>query len=319
MPSTFIPWNPDRPKEVLRRFEENPILTAADFPGDIMWVFNCGVIKDGGKYIMVCRVEDSCLNPYMWVADSNDGLRFAPRSAPVRVPHDDPEYKEYSARTYFDPRITKLDDWFYIMTAAHSSHACRLGLFRTKDFDRFEWMGCVSEPDNRNGVLFPEKFGGYYARLDRPNVGSRGEGDIWVSFSPDLIHWGRSRCIVRRDDFRWTWHKVGPGAVPIKTDEGWLTVFHGVRTQCALHYVYQLGVFLLDLEDPTKVTAKAERAILVPKMDYELTGQSPSVVFTNAAIPEEDGTVKIYYGGADSVQCVAFSTLKELIDTCHNR
>jgi predicted GH43/DUF377 family glycosyl hydrolase len=83
--------------------------------------------------------------------------------------------------------------------------------------------------------------------------------------------------------------------------------------------VYQLGVFLLDLEDPTKVTAKAERAILVPKMDYELTGQSPSVVFTNAAIPEEDGTVKIYYGGADSVQCVAFSTLKELIDTCHNR
>lgn len=318
MPSEFCPWNPKIPKEIVRRYGGNPILTGKDFPGDVTWVFNSGVVKHEGRYVMVCRVEDSCLNAYLWIAESDDGYKFKPRPEPVAVPHDDPEYEEYSARTYFDPRVTKLGDAYQICVAAHSRHQCRLGLFRTKDFDRFEWMGCISEPDNRNGVLFPEKIGGSYLRLDRPNVSALGEGDIWISFSPDLIHWGRSRCIMRRDDFRWTWHKVGPGAVPIRTDEGWLEIFHGVRTQCAQHYVYQLGVFLLDIEEPWKVVAKAERAILVPQRDYELCGQTPSVVFTNAAIAEDDGSVKIYYGAADSVMCVGETTIEELLDACRN-
>lgn len=319
MPSEFIPFDPERPKEIVRRYEGNPILTGADFPGDITWVFNSAVVKKDGRYIMVCRVEDSCLNPYMWVAESDDGLRFRPRPEPVAVPHDNAEYEEYAARTYFDPRITEIDGTFYIVVACHSKHACRLGLFRTDDFDRFEWIGCISEPDNRNGVLFPEKIGGSYVRLDRPNVGPGGDGDIWISYSPDLIHWGRSRCVIRRDDFRWCWKKIGPGAVPIRTDQGWLTIFHGVRTQCWQHYVYQLGVFLLDLDEPSRVIAKSERAILIPQKDYELVGQTPSVVFTNAAIVEDDGTVKIYYGAADSVQCVAFSTIEQLLAACRNQ
>ena len=186
------------------------------------------------------------------------------------------------------------------------------------DFKKLEWLGCISEPDNRNGVLFPEKINGSYVRLDRPNISERGQGDIWISFSPDLIHWGRSRCIMCRDDFRWAWHKIGPGAPPIKTPEGWLEIFHGVRTQCAQHYVYQLGVFLLDLDEPWKVIAKAERAILIPQMDYELTGQTPSVVFTSGAVAEDDGTVKIYYGAADSVMCLAETTVNELLDACRN-
>jgi predicted GH43/DUF377 family glycosyl hydrolase len=318
MPSQFKPWDAARKRELVRRHEANPILTAADFPGDITWVFNSGVIKHEGRYVMVCRVEDAALNAYLWVADSEDGVHFAPRLAPVEVPHDDPEYAEYAARTYFDPRITRLDDTFYICVAAHSRHTCRLGLFRTDDFERFEWLGCISEPDNRNGVLFPEKIGGSYARLDRPNVSRLGEGDLWVSFSPDLIHWGRSRCVLRRDDLRWAWHKIGGGAVPVRTEQGWLTIFHGVRTQCASHYVYQAGVCLLDLEDPTKLVAKAERAILIPTMDYELTGQTPSVVFPAAAIPEPDGSLRIYYGAADSVQCLAEADLDELIAACRN-
>jgi len=319
VPSTFYPFDPKKPKEIVRRYEGNPILTGADFPGDISSVFNSGVVKDEGRYIMVCRVEDSALYAYMWVADSDDGFDFTPRPGPVKVPLDDPEFKEYSYRTYYDPRITKLDGVFYIVHAAHSKHVCRLGLFRTVDFEDFEWMGCISEPDNRNGVLFQEKINGEYMRLDRPNIRSGGDGDIWVSYSPDLMHWGRSKCVIRREDFRWAWKKIGPGAVPIRTDEGWLTIFHGVRTQCAQHYVYQLGVFLLDLDDPSKVVAKAERAILAPQMDYELSGQTPSVVFTNAAILEDDGSVKIYYGAADSVQCVGLSTLEELLAACRNR
>jgi predicted GH43/DUF377 family glycosyl hydrolase len=318
MPSTFKPWDASRKKDVVRRHEANPILTAADFPGDITWVFNSGVIEHDGRTVMVCRVEDAALNPYMWVADSDDGVRFTPRPAPVEVPHDDAEYAEYSARTYFDPRVTRLDETFYVCVASHSRHTCRLGLFRTDDFDRFEWLGCISEPDNRNGVLFPEKIGGAYARLDRPNVSRLGEGDLWISFSPDLVHWGRSRCLLSRGDFRWAWHKIGAGAVPVRTDEGWLVIFHGVRTQCAYHYVYQAGVCLLDLEDPTKVVAKGERAILIPQMDYELTGQTPSVVFPTAAIPRPDGTLRIYYGAADSVQCLAEADVSELISVCRN-
>ena len=318
MGSEFYPWNEKAPKEVVRRYGGNPILTGKDFPGDITWVFNCGVVKHEGKYVMVCRVEDSCLNAYMWIAESADGYSFVPRPGPIEVPHDNEEYEEYSARTYFDPRVTKIDDMYYICVASHSSHTCRLGLFSTRDFDKFTWIGCISEPDNRNGVLFPERIGGSYARLDRPNVSTLGQGDIWVSFSPDLVHWGRSRCVIRRGDLRWAWHKVGAGAPPIKTKEGWLEIFHGVRTQCAYHYVYQLGVFLMDLDEPWKVTAKAERAILVPQMDYELAGQTPSVVFTSGAVAEDDGSVKVYYGGADSVMCVGDTTIDELLAACRN-
>ena len=319
MGSVFLSFNSKKQKEVVRRYKGNPILTGDDFPGDITWVFNSSVVKENGKYIMVCRVEDSCLNPYMWVADSDDGFRFSPRNAPVEVPHDNPEYEKYSGRTYYDPRITKLDGFFYIVYAASSKYGCRLGLFRTMDFDKFEWIGYISEPDNRNGVLFPERIKGSYVRLDRPNLGSGGDGDIWLSYSPDLLHWGKSRCVIRRDDFRWAWKKVGPGAVPIRTEKGWLVIFHGVRTQCAQHYVYQLGVFLLDLEDPSKVVAKAERSILIPQKDYELIGQTPSVVFTNAAIVEDDGSIKVYYGGADSVQCVGTTSVQELLDVCYNK
>jgi beta-1,4-mannooligosaccharide/beta-1,4-mannosyl-N-acetylglucosamine phosphorylase len=203
--------------------------------------------------------------------------------------------------------------------AAHSGHTCRLSLVKTKDFKKIQWLGFISETDNRNGVLFPEKINGLYARLDRPNTGSN-NGDIWISYSPDLIFWGKSECVFRNwEGIRWAWTKIGAGAVPIRTKEGWLTIFHGVRTQCHSHYVYQLGVCLLDLKNPAKVKAMAEDAILIPEEQYELVGQTPSVVFTCGAVVEDNGEVKIYYGGADTVQCVATTSVQRLIDACYNR
>jgi predicted GH43/DUF377 family glycosyl hydrolase len=305
------------PFPLLRRYEKNPILTGRDFPAGsgIKRVFNSGVIKHGGRYTMACRVEDAALVNRIWIADSDDGYRFTPRAAPADLPHGDPEFAEYTAGMYYDPRITALDGVFYLMHAAHSGHGCRLSLLRTRDFDRFEWMGHVSSTDNRNGVLFPEKIGGLYARLDRPNTGGN-FGDMWVSYSPDLIFWGRSRCVLRNAQVRWAWTKIGPGAVPIRTAEGWLTIFHGVRTQCAQHYVYQLGVCLLDLEDPSKIRGLAREAILEPEEPYELVGQTPSVVFTSGAVVEDDGEVRVYYGGADTVQCVASGSLEGLVRAC---
>jgi predicted GH43/DUF377 family glycosyl hydrolase len=134
-----------------------------------------------------------------------------------------------------------------------------------------------------------------------------------------LIFWGKSECVLRNADVRWAWTKIGPGAVPIKTSEGWLNIFHGVRTQCAQHYVYCLGVALHDLENPAKVIAKCEESILEPEEDYELMGQTPSVVFTSGAVVEDNGEVKVYYGGADTVQCVATTTVDDLLHAAKHR
>jgi len=301
----------------VERYANNPILRGSDFPArsGIVRVFNSGVIKRQGQYLMACRVEDRALRNHIWIADSEDGYRFVPRPHAVALPEQDPEFAEYTAGMIYDPRITELEGSFYLVHAAHSGHGCRLSLLRTHDFDQFEWLGFISETDNRNGVLFPRKIGGLYARLDRPN--SDGNfGDIWISYSPDLVYWGRARCVLRNQAVRWAWTKIGPGAVPIETPQGWLVIFHGVRTQCRAHYVYQLGVCLLDLDDPSRVVARAEQAILEPETSYELVGQTPSVVFSSGAVVEDNGEVKIYYGGADTVQCVATTSLSRLIAAC---
>jgi predicted GH43/DUF377 family glycosyl hydrolase len=302
---------------IVQRHAQNPILTGEDFPTDsgIIRVFNSGVCKFDGRYVMACRAEDSALRNFIWIADSKDGLSWKPRAKPIAVPSHDAEWAEYTHGMVYDPRITEIDGAFYLMHAAHSAHGCRLSTLRTRDFERFEWLGFASETDNRNGVLFPEKIDGLYVRLDRPNTGGN-FGDMWISYSPDLVYWGRSKCVLRNSQVRWAWTKIGPGAVPIKTDRGWLNIFHGVRTQCAQHYVYQLGVCLHDLSDPSKIIARAEEAILWPETDYELNGQTPSVVFTSGAVVEPDGEVKLYYGAADTVQCLATTTVERLLAAC---
>lgn len=299
------------------RHPGNPILEGSAFPerSGIVRVFNSGIIRFRDRYVMACRAEDRALRNYIWLADSQDGVHFAPRPRPVQVPDSDPDFAEYTAGMYYDPRITEIEGQFYLMHAAHSGHGCRLSLLKTADFESFEWLGFVSETDNRNGVLFPEKIGGAYARLDRPNTGDS-FGDMWVSYSPDLVHWGRSRCVLRNAQVRWAWSKIGPGAVPIRTPRGWLVIFHGVRTQCKAHYVYQLGVCLLDLDDPSKVLALAPEAILEPERTYELVGQTPSVVFTCGAVVEADGSIKLYYGGADTVMCLATTSVSQLLQAC---
>ena len=264
---------------------------------------------------MMCRVENRALVNRIWIAESVDGLKFTPRPAPIDLPHEDPLFAEYTAGMYYDPRITKIDDVFYVVHAAHSGHGCRLSLLRSVDLVNFEWLGFISETDNRNGVLFPEKINDLYVRFDRPNTGGN-FGDMWIAYSPDLIHWGQGKCVLRNSQVRWAWTKIGPGAVPIKTDKGWLNIFHGVRTQCAQHYIYQLGVTLHDLNDPSLIIGQAQDAILRPEEMYELVGQTPSVVFTAGAVVEDDGEIKIYYGAADTVQCVCFSTVDQLVGLC---
>jgi len=308
---------PKAKQDILTRYKNNPIVTRDDVPAAAKGVFNSGCIKrKDGKYVMLCRVETPSMKQLIWPADSDDGVKFKFRPEPVKMP-DTEEFKTYTTGMYYDPRVTEIEGKYYVVFACHSNHSCRLGLMESPDLVDFKWKGFISETDNRNGVLFPEKINGLYCRLDRPNTGD-GKAYMWLSYSPDLMYWGNSRVVAMTGD-EWGWKKNGPGAVPIRTDKGWLVIYHAVNVQCAAQYVYHLGVMLLDLKDPSKVIARSKAPILSPTTDYEISGLSYAVVFTCGAVLEDDGEVKIYYGGADTVQCLATTTLEELIDACYNR
>lgn len=304
-------------QNVVQRYKNNPILTADDVPAAAKGIYNSGCIKTrDGKYVMLCRVETPAMKQLIWPADSTDGIKFKLRKEPIRMDFNE-EFREYTTGMYYDPRITEIDGKYYVVFACHSGHSCRLGLMESSDLKNFMWMGFISETDNRNGVLFPEKINGLYCRLDRPNT-SDGRAYMWLSYSPDLLYWGKSKAVALTQD-EWGWKKNGPGAVPIKTDEGWLIIYHAVNVQCAAQYVYHLGVMLLDIKDPSKVIARAKAPILSPMTNYEISGLSYAVVFTCGAVVEPDGEVKIYYGGADTVQCLATTRIEDLIDACFNR
>ena len=305
-------------KEIVKRYEKNPILTADDMPFACSGIHNSGVVKFNGKYLMLCRVESIDISNYFIPAISEDGYHFKVRKKPISLPKDD-EFKKYTEEMIYDPRITEIDGVYYVCFAAHSSYGVRIGLLKTEDFEKFDSCGFISEPDNRNGVLFPEKIGGLYARLDRPILPGD-HGDIWISYSPDLVFWGKSKCVFKRGAHgHWYWQKIGAGAIPIKTKKGWLEIWHGVHVMAGYQYVYHLGAMLLDLNDPSKVIARAKAPILSPREPYERVGLTDNVVFTSGAILEEDGEVKIYYGGADTVQCVATARLDDLIEACFSR
>ncbi len=248
----------------LVRYENNPILTAADFPEPIKGVYNSGITKLGDTYIMVCRVEDRALRQHLWLARSKDGYHFKPDPAPFKLP-DDPVYQAAIAGCYYDPRVTSLEGQYFIVhAAADSGFNSRLGMIRTKDFEKFEFVSLPGSVNTRNGVLFPEKINGDYILMER-DAGLSG-GEIWLNYSPDLIHWGKAKLAYSRTAQYWHYCKVGGGAVPIKTEKGWLTIFHGVHVMCQSQYVYHLGVMLLDLEDPSKVIASCPYSILSPEM-----------------------------------------------------
>ncbi len=165
-----------------------------------------------------------------------------------------------------------------------------------------ERVSLITEADYRNVVIFPEKFDGLYARLDRPHS-EIAPWSIWISYSPDLRFWGESQLIMRPEPYHWDEMKIGPGAPPIKTDQGWLSIYHGVF-QTMDGSVYRLGVALHDLRNPAKIIGVGDSWILQPEDPWEITGYVHNVVFTCGAVAEPDGTVKIYWGGADTVMCV---------------
>lgn len=213
----------------------------------------------------------------------------------------------------YDPRVVWLEDRYYI-TWCNGYHGPTIGIGCTFDFQTFHLLENAFLPYNRNGVLFPRKINSYYVMLSRPS--DRGHtpfGDIFISRSPDMIHWGQHRFVMGPKG-GWQSTKIGAGPIPIETREGWLLIYHGVLTSCN-GFVYSCGAALLDLDQPWKVIARGTPYLMSPQTLYECVGDVPNVVFPCSILydPPTD-RLAIYYGAADTVTALAFAYLGEVLD-----
>ncbi|KKK60329.1 hypothetical protein LCGC14_3025440, partial [marine sediment metagenome] len=233
-------------RDVVHRWEGNPLITIEDIPFPCNTVFNAACAKYNGQYILLLRIEDLTGRSVFALGRSENGIHFKIEDEPVMQPCEEEGcFKEYERKGIEDPRITKIGEVYYIMYTAVSAYGPLLAIAKTEDFKKFERVGLVSQPDNKDGVLFPEKINGSYVKLDRPHS-DISPWAVWVSFSPDMIHWGQSKVIFQPVPYHWDEMKIGPGATPIKTAQGWLNIYHGVFPTMD-GAVYRLGVGLHDL------------------------------------------------------------------------
>ena len=229
----------------------------------------------------------------------------------------------------YDPRLTVIDGRCYMCFAVDTKYGLRGGIAVTDDFEKFEVLS-LSLPDNRNMALFPEKIGDNFIRLERPmpiySRFGKDKFDMWLSESPDLIYWGKSKVVLTVDDVPFANDKVGPGAPPVKTEKGWLTTFHAVENDSARgkngwepkwQKQYFAGIALLDLRDPSKIVGFSKSPLIAPELPFETrNGFRTDVIFPGGMILEDNGEVKIYYGAADTVECLATANVDDLIKLC---
>jgi len=304
-------------RSLVTRHEGNPILTKHDIPYPVETVHNAGATKCEGRYILLFRSHLRNGRSIIGIARSDDGYDFEVDSKPFMVPSSEGVFSRFEEYGVEDPRICCIDGSYYITYSAYSRFGVRIGLARTHDFRSVERISLISEPDMRNVVIFPETFNGHYARLDRPHS-EINSWSIWLSWSPDLVHWGESEPVINPLTYHWDQMKIGPGATPIRTSAGWLNLFHGVFPTMD-GSVYRLGVALHDIASPATVLGVADEWILSPEDSWELTGYVHNVVFSCGAVAEDDGTLKIYWGAADTVMCVGTASIADLVQLCREK
>lgn len=321
---------------VVQRHPDNPILTKDQVPYPATLVYNCGVTRFQGQYVMVFR-NDFNYSPQkighkfeginLGLAFSQDGIHWQVQPQPVLE-----ELKSEENLWAYDPRLTVIEGRCYMSFCLDTRHGMRAGIAVTDDFQHFEILS-LSVPDLRNVVLFPERIGGRYMRLERPfpvylrrNWGHIDRFDLWLSASPDLRYWGDTHLLLAVEQVPFANEKIGPGAPPIRTPRGWLEIFHTVETtpqpgkngwEENWNKQYHAGVMLLDLNDPRKIVGMSRLPLISPEAQYEISeGFRNHVIFPTAAIAEPGGEVKIYYGAADTVICLASAGLDDLIQLC---
>ena len=328
--------------EFIERHPANPILSAADIPYPATLVFNCSVWKEAGQYLMLFRNDFSPTNQPNGLGDTNFGLARSRDGVAWQV---DPEpvfqystLDRYRIGRVYDPRITVLENRYYLTCCAESKYGVQAMTLVSDNLRDFEPLD-MSLPNSRNTLLFPEKINGLYYRLERPFTSdfvgvlcektNRWLGEFfhtWISSSPDLVHWGKHDILIEVEQVPYANTKVGPGAIPIRTDKGWLLLIHGVDFdgsrgkngwEPTWKSRYHAGVALLDLENPRRLIGLGPTPLLTPEASYETGGgYRNNVIFPMAGLCEDDGTVKIYYGAADAVICLATARLDDLLAAC---
>ena len=300
-----------RPGDFFLRYSGNPILTRSLWPYPVNAVFNPAATEFQGETTLLVRAEDLRGFSHFTVAKSKGGItnwRISPH--PTLKPEVSAGEEQYGLE---DPRIVWLEEEkkYAITYVSFSSGGPLVSLMMTDDFENFHRKGALLPPEDKDASLFPRSFKGRFALIHRPII--RGEGHIWICFSPDLRHWGDHQVLIPTRAAWWDCHRVGLGPPPIETPEGWLLIYHGVR-RAASGSIYRIGLALLDLNDPRKVVFRSDQWILSPTEAYEQTGNVPGVVFPTGAIVDPDGNqLRLYYGAADTVVALAMADLGELI------
>ena len=305
-----------RPEDAMlfSRSEANPILTAADVPYPANAAFNPGAARVGEETILLVRVEDLRGISQLHVARSSDGLsdwRFDPEPLLRSDVDRDPE-ETWGCE---DPRLTWLperEEWAIAYTA-YSRRGPLVSLALSRDFSSVQRLGPALPPENKDAALFPRRFDGRWAMIHRPSP-LRGGAHMWISFSPDLRHWGdHSLLLEARDGAWWDAGKIGLGPPPLETGEGWLVLYHGVHVTSD-GPIYRAGLALLDLEDPRTVLRRTDEWVFGPVAPYEVTGDVGRVVFPCGWVVDTDADlIQLYYGAADSVVATATARLSEVL------
>jgi len=296
---------------VFKRYPGNPIITPSAVPRANS-IHNSAIVKEAGGYKGLFRVDEISMEYTLHYGESSDGISWAIQPERIQMAGGPPGIvmTNYS----YDPRITRLEDAYYITWCNSDEHGPCIGLAVTRDFKTFEQGENPLPPANRNAVLFPRRINGKYAMLHRPSDRSHTAfGDVFYAASPDLIHWGEHRFVLGPTS-GWQSIKTGPGPHPIETPEGWLLFYHGVWMSCN-GFIYSMGAALLDLDEPWRVIHRTKDYLLYPTELYERVGDVPNVIFPSAATLENDGrTVRVYYGCADTCISMAEAELADVLE-----
>lgn len=310
-----MPWQdkPENCKDIVWRYDQNPIIQR-DATINSNSIFNSAVVPWEDGYIGVFRCDSRSRSMDIFVGRSKNGYDWDFELDPIVFEGDETVTKvEYR----YDPRVVKIEDKYYV-TWCNGYHGPTIGIGYTYDFKKFYQCENAFLPYNRNGVLFPRKINGNFAMVSRPSdTGHTPFGDVFYSESPDMTYWGKHRFVmgtIKGNDSAWQSTKIGPGPVPIETDEGWLMFYHGVLNSCN-GFVYSVGAVLLDIDKPWIVKYRTKPYLLSPQTMYECVGDVPNVVFPCATLVDAPtGRITIYYGCADTVTGLAFTKVDEVID-----
>lgn len=263
-------------------------------------------LKDNRAVVYKGEEHVSTLS-HLRLARSTDGVHFVIDPEPFWSPSHASE-----ALGVEDARVVEIDGWYYISYTAVSRDSYGTSLIRTRDFVSTQYLGMIFSVPNKDVCIFPEKIDGLYHALHRPYNHDFGKSSIWIAQSPDLVHWGNHRCLIRPRPNEWESEKIGGGAPPLRTDRGWLEIYHGKAQRDGKDF-YSLLVLLLAPDDPTQVLYRGSHPILMPEEPYETAGFVPNVVFANGVVSGDAGELLLYYAACDETTCLARCQVEELL------